>query len=242
MPRHQVEDLRQPIVKWIESGIIGCLFLTAISAPHSIAATQTAWLVGLVLSVLRFALFPRPKLFRSPVDYALIGFFLISGLSGVFSYSPIVSIGKMRAASLFTIVYLVSQNVNSIRLARLLTFALIGSSMLGVFLTAGQLVIGRGVKVEGVKTESVLTKANFHTRTVSKLTPIINRRHHLAGRWSTGRLTGRDRKRSCGRYGSGESKNLSNRVDTGIGSSSWSTLARHECVGPTRYIRLVARS
>ena len=174
MPRQQVQDPKRPIVKWLESGIIGCIFLVAISAPHSIAATQTAWLTGMLLWVVRFAFFPRPKPFRSPVDYALIGFFLISGLSGVFSYSPFLSIGKMRAASLFTIVYLVSQNVSSIRTARVLTFALIASSMFGVLLTAGQLVIGKGVKVQGVKTESVLTKANFHTRTVSKLTPIIN--------------------------------------------------------------------
>ena len=174
MPRHKVEDLKQPVVKWIENGIIGCLFLIAVSAPHSIAATQTAWLTGMLFWALRFAFFPRPKLLRSPVDYALIGFFLISGVSGVFSYNPIMSIGKMRAASLFTIVYLVSQNVHSMRFARLLTFALIGSSMLAVLLTAGQLVIGKGVKVHGVKTQSVLTSANFHTRTVSKLTPIID--------------------------------------------------------------------
>jgi len=174
MPRHQVEDPRHTIVKWIESGIVGCIFLLAISAPHSIAATQAAWLTGMLLSVLRFAFFPRPKFFRSPVDYALIGFFLISGLSGVFSYNPIMSIGKMRAASLFTIVYLVSQNVNSIRITRLIAFALIGSSMLGVLLTGGQLVIGKGVKLKGVKRDSVLRKANFHTRTVSQLTPIID--------------------------------------------------------------------
>ncbi len=69
----------------------------------------------MALWVARFAFYPRPTLFRSPVDYALLGFFILSGISAVFSYSPIMSIGKMRAASLFTIVYLVSQNVRSLR-------------------------------------------------------------------------------------------------------------------------------
>lgn len=156
----------------IENGIIACLFLIAIFAPHSIAVTQTAWLVGMALWVLRFAFFPRPTLFRSPVDYALIGFFVLSGISGVFSYSPFISIGKMRAASLFTIVYLVSQNVRSLRLVRWLALALIGSCMINVLLTAGQLVLGRGVKVQGVSAESPLAKAVFHTRAVTRATPI----------------------------------------------------------------------
>ena len=156
----------------IEPGIIGCLFLIAIFAPHSIAATQTAWLVGMALWLLRFAFYPRPKLFRSPVDYVLLGFFVLSGISGVFSYHPIISIGKMRAASLFTIVYLVSQNVPSLRTVRWLAFALIGSCMVNVLWTAGQLALGRGVKVQGVSAESPLAKAVFHTRTVNDPTPI----------------------------------------------------------------------
>ena len=158
----------------IENGIVACLFLIAMFAPHSIAVTQTAWLVGMALWLLRFAFFPRPKLFRSPVDYVLVGFFVLSGLSGVFSYSPIVSIGKMRAASLFTIVYLVSQNAPSLRTVRWLAFVLIGSCMVNVLWTASQLALGRGVKVQAVSAASPLAKAVFHTRTVHKETPITS--------------------------------------------------------------------
>ncbi|HLM24446.1 MAG TPA: hypothetical protein VK274_05275, partial [Pyrinomonadaceae bacterium] len=109
----------------LDRAIIGCLFLIALFAPHSIAATQAAWLFGIVLWIARLAVYPRPKLFRSPVDYALLGFFVLSGVSGVFSYNPMMSIGKMRAASLFTIVYLVSQHVRSWREVRLLALTLI---------------------------------------------------------------------------------------------------------------------
>src|SRR5678815_1736317 len=94
------------IASWIERGIIGCIILISLFAPHSIAVTQSAWLLGMALWLLRFAFYPRPTLFRSPIDYAMLGFFVLSGISGVFSYNPIMSIGKMRAASLFTIVYL----------------------------------------------------------------------------------------------------------------------------------------
>jgi O-antigen ligase len=160
------------LFEWCERAVIGCIFLIAVFAPHSIAATQTAWLLGLGFWLLRFAFYPRPALFRTPVDYVMFGFFVLSGVSCVFSYSPFVSIGKMRAASLFTIVYLVAQNVRSLRMVHVLALTLIGSCMVNVLLTAGQLVVGRGVKVEGVKAESPLAKAVFRTKTVSQATPI----------------------------------------------------------------------
>ncbi len=159
---------------WLEGAIAVCIFLIAVCAPHSIAATQTFWLLGLVLWVLRFAFYPRPKLFRTPVDYWLLGFFVLSGVSGVFSYNPIMSIGKMRAASLFTIVYLVAQNIRSLRLVHVLALTLIGSCMVNVFWTAGQFALGSGVKVRGVSAESPLAKAVFHTLTVKKDTPIVD--------------------------------------------------------------------
>ena len=162
------------ISTWLERAIVGCLFLIAIFAPHSIAVTQVGWLLGLTLWLVRMAVYPRPALFRSPVDYALLGFFILSGISGIFSYSPIMSIGKMRAASLFTIVYLLAQNVRSLRLVRLLALTLIGSCMANVLLTAGQLAFGKGVKVQGVAQASPLTKAVFRTRTVHQPTPIVN--------------------------------------------------------------------
>ena len=153
--------------------MIACLFLIALFAPHSIAITQAAWLIGMALWLARFAFYPKPVLFRSPIDYALLGFFILSGVSAIVSYSPFTSIGKMRAASLFTIVYLVSQNVRSMRLVRLLAMTLIASCMVNVLLTAGQFAIGRGVKVVDVRPESPLAKAMFRTRTVNQPTPIV---------------------------------------------------------------------
>ncbi|HBB86449.1 MAG TPA: hypothetical protein DC047_02405 [Blastocatellia bacterium] len=143
----------------LDSAIIACLFLFAVAAPNSIAATQTAWLLGMAFWLLRFAFYPRPKLQRTPVDYFLFGFFILSGLSCLFSYEPMVSLGKMRAASLFTIVYLFSQNVPSRRVIRLLALALIGACMINVIFTGAQRLLGSGVKVHNLSEASPLYKA-----------------------------------------------------------------------------------
>ena len=143
----------------LDAGIIAGLFIFAFAAPHSIAAAQASWLLGMVLWLLRFAFHPRPKLYRTPIDYLLLGFFILTGLSAVLSYEPMVSIGKLRAASLFTIIYLFAENVPSLRVVRLLTITLIASCMINVIYTAGERLLGRGVKVYGVMETSVLYKA-----------------------------------------------------------------------------------
>src|SRR5882672_12004006 len=94
----------------LERAVICWLFVFALFAPHSIAVAQGAWLIGTALWVVRFLVLPKPKTWRTPVDYALLGFFILTGISAVVSYEPMVSIGKLRAASLFTIVYLFAEN------------------------------------------------------------------------------------------------------------------------------------
>jgi len=58
MQRMQISN--RGLFEWCERAILGCIFLVAVSAPHSIAATQTAWLLGLFFWLLRFAFYPRP--------------------------------------------------------------------------------------------------------------------------------------------------------------------------------------
>ena len=82
-------------------------------------------MLGLLFWVLRFTVWPRPKVERTPLDYPMFGFFLLTGLSSFLSYTPIVSIGKLRAACLFTIVYLFAENVCSARVLRALVIVLI---------------------------------------------------------------------------------------------------------------------
>jgi len=152
------ETIKGP-AKLVDAAIVVCLFIFVVFAPHSIAVTQGAWLLGMTLWVFRFVFHPRPRLQRTPVDYALLGFFILTGVSSFLSYEPTVSIGKLRAASLFTIIYLFAENVPSMRVVRLLAVTLVCSCMFSVFYTGGERLIGRGVKVFGVSEQSPLFKA-----------------------------------------------------------------------------------
>jgi hypothetical protein len=146
-------------ILWLERALVASLFLLAFCAPHSIAGTQIAWGLGLLAWLVRFALRPRPRLHRTPLDYALLGFFILTFISALASYDPDVSIGKLRAASLFTIVYLVAENITTRRTLRLLAFTLVASCMINVVYTFGQRAAGRGVKVSGLAADSPLRAA-----------------------------------------------------------------------------------
>jgi O-antigen ligase len=111
--------------------------------------------------IVRFAFYPRPRIFRTPVDYPLIGFFILTGLSAFLSYEPMVSVGKLRAASLFTIVYLFAQNIPSRQTVRLLACTLVASSVIGVSYVAGERIIGRGIKLGIVADNSPLSSATW---------------------------------------------------------------------------------
>ncbi|MFL6255714.1 MAG: O-antigen ligase family protein [Pyrinomonadaceae bacterium] len=152
---------RSSFPSWLERATVACLFLYATAAPHSIAATQTAWLLAMLCWVLRLCMRPRPLLFRTPVDPWLLGFFVLTFLTALTSYNPEVSIGKLRAASLFTIVYLVSQNVRSPRVLRALTLTLVVSCALGLVHTFGVYARGRGVKLQSMTADSPLRAVGF---------------------------------------------------------------------------------
>jgi O-antigen ligase len=144
---------------WLERIVTFCLFLFAVSAPHSIAVAEGAWVLGMLAWAARFAFRPRPVLLRTPVDYALLGFFVLTFVSALCSYEPDISIGKLRAASLFTIVYLTAQNITSRRMLRALALTLVVSCMVNVAYTFAVYAKGRGVKVGAVGAQSPLAAA-----------------------------------------------------------------------------------
>jgi hypothetical protein len=155
------QPAKSTAAKILDTAILVFLFLCVASAPNSIAATQSSWLLGMLLWLVRFAFRPRPRIYKTPIDYLLLGFFILSGLSAFLSYEPMVSVGKLRAASLFTIIYLFAENVPSLKVVRLLAMTLIGACMINVVYTAGQRLLGQGVKVYGVIANSPLYQANI---------------------------------------------------------------------------------
>ena len=163
-----------PLGLWLERVILSLLFLFAFAAPVSIAAAQFAWALGLLFWVLRFFVFPRPTLHRTPIDYAMFTFFILTGISSFLSYEPMVSIGKLRAAMLFTIAYLFAENIRAARILRLLVVVLMTATMLSALFTFMQYAIGRGVKVQGVRADSPLKAARFVTRAKIEANPMLN--------------------------------------------------------------------
>lgn len=142
--------------------ILFCLFAFAFSAPHSIAAAQFFWATGLFLWALRLcSRRARRELHRTPLDYALLGFFALTVLSSLLSYEPEISIGKLRGASLFTIAYLVAQNIGTLDAARKIAFVLIASCMINVGYTFIERAIGRGVKIHTMRADSPLRNARI---------------------------------------------------------------------------------
>jgi O-antigen ligase len=159
---------------WLERATLAAVFLFVIAAPNSIAATQAAWMLGLLFWVLRFTVWPRPKVDRTPLDYPMFVFFVLTGLAAFLSYEPAVSIGKLRQASLFTIVYLFAENVRSRRVLRALVIVLIASCMVNVIYTFGQYAFGSGVKVYGVSANSPLSEAKRVSRAKVETIPILS--------------------------------------------------------------------
>jgi hypothetical protein len=134
-------------VLWLER--IAFIFLTImiLFAPHSIAVTQSAWLIGMLAWMIRLFFKPRPKFKLSAIDYALWTFFLWSVVSSAFSYAPDISLDKLRGVSLFLIFYFVYCNLKTLRAARFLAFALIFSAAVVAAWMPIERIIGRGVEI-----------------------------------------------------------------------------------------------
>ncbi len=152
---------------WLERIAFVFLILMILSAPHSIAATQTAWLCGTLAWIIRFFIKPRPPIsknplsLKTPLDRALWFFLFWSAITSIFSYAPDISLDRLRNVLLFLIFYFVIGNLRTVRAAKFLAFALIFSSMVSVLWTPIERVFGRGVEVAGVTANSPLTKAVY---------------------------------------------------------------------------------
>ena len=147
--------------RWLERIAFIFLVLMVLSAPHSIAATQIAWLLGMLAWVIRLFVKPRQKLVRTPLDIALWAFFGWTVITSIFSYAPDISLGKLRGAALFLIFYFVINNLRHLRAVKFLALALIFSSMVSAIWSPIERIIGRGVEISDIKAESLFTKANF---------------------------------------------------------------------------------
>lgn len=138
------------VARTLDRVVFVFLALMVLFAPHSIAATQSAWLIGMLAWIIRQFVAPRPKAILTSVGIALFALFGWSAVSSVFSYEPLVSIDKLRAVAVFLVFVYALNAIKNRRTAYLLAALLIGSCMVSVTWTPIQKLIGRGVEVHGV--------------------------------------------------------------------------------------------
>lgn len=134
--------------------IIFSLVAYAIFAPHSIALTQGAFLIGLAAWAAQMAISRSVRIPRTPVDIALLGFFACCVVSSFLSYDPLVSVKGLRSPAFFLAFYFISNKVKNIRLAGFLAFAIIASCLVNVAYSAAQLGIGRGIRIDSIGADS----------------------------------------------------------------------------------------
>ena len=149
---------------WLERIAFAFLVLMVLSAPHSIAATQIAWLTGMlawmISAVLRSGSVDPPRATHPrALSIALLTFVAWSVLTALTSYAPHISINKLRGVGVFLIFYFVVYNVRNRRAAHFLALALIGSCMVNVLWMPVQRLIGRGVEIHGLAPDGPLAKA-----------------------------------------------------------------------------------
>ncbi len=147
--------------KWLERIAFIFLILMIISAPHSIAATQIAWLTGMAAWAIRLFIGRRPRFVSTPLNYALFAFAGWSVVSAFCSYAPDISIDKLRGVGLFLIFFFIINNLRTKRAAVFLAFLLIGSSMVSVLWTPLERIIGRGVEITGISPAGPLSTAKM---------------------------------------------------------------------------------
>lgn len=134
------------------------MILMFVFAPHSIAATQIAWLTGMFAWFVRQFIKPRPRLVRTPLDVPLWIFFAWSVITSIFSYDPPTSLDKLRNVALFLIFYYIVNVVKTKRAVIFFASTLILSSMVSVVWTPIERIFGRGVEILNVSTESPFSK------------------------------------------------------------------------------------
>ncbi len=149
------------ISRWLDRVVFVFLVLMTLAAPHSIAVTQSAWLIGMLAWVVRMFFKPRPSFKFTAVHFLLLAFFGWTVLSAAFSYAPDISFDKLRGASLFLIFFFVFANLRNLRAVYFITFALILSCTANALIMPIQRIIGRGVEIHGVQSHSPLKKAGL---------------------------------------------------------------------------------
>ncbi len=144
----------QPVVNITEKIIIVALVLYAVFAPHSIALTQASYLIGMAAWLVQILSSGRFRRQKTPVDFALFSFFACCVVSSFLSYELLTSVKGLKSPAFFLAFYLVSCKIKDLKFARLLLLLIITSCLVNVAYSAGQLAVGRGLRIDHLNDDS----------------------------------------------------------------------------------------
>jgi hypothetical protein len=148
-------DGANAVARWANRAIILFILLFALSVPHSIAAAQISFSLGVVFWAVRDLASRRFNFARMPIDWPLLVFASLTALSSALSVEPGLSLPKLKALTLFGVVYLLSANLRpqGVSLAVVL---LVVSALVGVGFSFGEKIYGRGMVITAIEADSPL--------------------------------------------------------------------------------------
>lgn len=136
--------------------------LFALSLPHSIAAADISLGLSILFWLIRDIAAQHLRFARTPVDWPLLGFAVLTVLSALFSVAPGVSLPKLKSLIVFAVIYLVATNLSQ-RGARLLLGLVLVSGLVGVSWSLLEKIIGRGMIVTAINADSPLAGSRLQT-------------------------------------------------------------------------------
>ncbi len=148
------------IARWANRALVCFVLLFSVSIPHSIAASQTSLTLGIMAWAVRDLASRKFRFARAPVDWPLLCFAGLTILSAVFSVEPSISLPKLKALTLFAVVYLLATNLNRLGV-RLMLGSLVVSALAGVIFSLAEKAYGRGVIITAIEAGSPLASSNL---------------------------------------------------------------------------------
>lgn len=149
-------DCSVGVAKFFRRAAFVFVLLMAAAAPHSIAATQTAWLLGMLCWICSLVIGGQDELKFGLPGRLLAAYFIWSAVSSALSYEPIVSLDKLRGASVFLIFPFVVNVIRNRKAVILAAGILIFSGLVGALYAPLQKIIGRGIEVHGLESGGLL--------------------------------------------------------------------------------------
>ncbi len=139
--------------RWTNRALLLGLMLFTLSLPHSIAAVYVSLSLCVVSWFIRDLTARKIHVVRTPLDWPLLCFAVLTIVSALASEAPAISLPKTRALVIFGVLYLVLTNLRA-RAVRFFFGLLLVSSLAGVVFSLGEKLIGRGMIVTAINTDS----------------------------------------------------------------------------------------